>query len=99
MFDTDNYDILILGDQRREGEIALMEQTNLPKLELLVVGHHGAKEAASFELLLKTQPQVAVISAGQSRYNYPSAGTINRLEEFGCQVYRTDTQGTIEFGR
>jgi len=99
LFQPDNYDILILGDQRREGEIALMEQTNLPKLELLVVGHHGANEAASFELLLKTQPQVAIISVGQSRYNYPSAGTINRLEEFGCQVYRTDTQGTIEFGR
>lgn len=99
LFQPKNYDILILGDRRRDGELALLEQADIPELELLVVGHHGANGAASFEFLLETRPQVAVISAGESRYHYPSFGTVERLEDFDCQVFRTDEQGTIEFGR
>lgn len=99
LFQPNNYDILILGDRRKDGELALMEQTDLPELELLIVGHHGGNGAASFEFLLKTRPQIAVISAGETDNRYPAFGTIKRLEEFGCQVLRTDVEGTIEFGR
>lgn len=99
LFQPNNCDILILGDRRRPGELALLEQADIPELELLVVGHHGADGAASFEFLLETRPQAAVISVGESRYHYPSLDTIERLEDFDCQVLRTDEQGTIEFGR
>jgi len=99
LFQPDNCDILILGDRGRSGELALMEQTNLPELELLVVGHHGSAGATSLELLLETRPRAAVISVGDNSYGHPAPEVLERLDDFGCTVYRTDMCGTIEFGR
>ena len=97
LFQPENYDILITGDRGRAGEMALLEQTQLPELELLVVGHHGAKSAACLELLKATDPALAVISVGENTYGHPSAAVLNRLALFNCPVMRTDLQGTIIF--
>ena len=50
LFQPENCDILITGDRGSTGERALLQQTTLPELEILVVGHHGAnllKEAVN----------------------------------------------------
>ena len=99
MFQPENYDILILSDRNRSGELALMDQVVLPRLELLIVGHHGSAGATSLELLWQTMPRAAVISVGRNTFGHPSEQVIDRLEAVGCCVYRTDRDGTIEFGR
>ena len=99
LFQPENYDILILSDRNRAGELALMDQVALPRLELLVVGHHGSAGATSLELLWETMPQAAAISVGQNTFGHPSEQVIERLEAVDCRVYRTDRDGTIEFGR
>ena len=98
LFQPDNYDILILGDRSRSGELALMRQTELPRLELLIVGHHGSANATSYELLMQTEPQIAVISVGYNSFGHPDPRMLARLEEFNCRVYRTDQNGNLEFG-
>ena len=98
LFQPENCDILITGDRNAAGERALLEQTALPELEVLVVGHHGAKSATSLELLSATTPQAAVVSAGKDNdYGHPSQEALDRLALFGCRVFRTDIQGTIIF--
>jgi competence protein ComEC len=98
LFQPENCDILITGDRDIAGENALMAQTDLPEVEILVVGHHGAKNATGMQLLKKTNPVSAVISVGlHSAYDHPSQDVLYRLSLFGCEVYRTDRDGTIIF--
>lgn len=98
LFQPENCDILITGDRSTDGELALMEHTQLPDLEILIAGHHGSKTSTSLELLNATRPELVIISVGEdNRYGHPTWETLERLRIFGCDVYRTDTQGTIIF--
>ena len=96
LFQKADYDILITGDRGALGEMALILEEKLPQTEVLVVGHHGASGSTS-ELLLQTlQPQLAVISVGTDNpYGHPSTQVLERLKEHGCEVRRTDIEGTI----
>ena len=61
-----------------------------------MVGHLGAKDAASFELLRTVRPEIAVISVGAlNPYGHPTEEVVERLELFGCSILRTDQDGTI----
>ena len=96
LFQSGNYDILITGDRSTLGEKLLMQRLELPKLDVLVVGHHGSKTSTSQELLDITQPKVAVISVEKdNRYGHPNQEILDRLTAIGCQIYRTDRDGTI----
>ena len=100
LFQTKNYDILITGDRGVAGERRLLEEKGLPKLEILVVGHHGSHTSTSIELLQETRPKHAVISAGDNAsYDLPSEQTLRRLRLFDCRIWRTDLSGTITFRR
>jgi competence protein ComEC len=100
LFQTENCDILVTGDRSREGELRLLQRTQLPELELLIAGHHGSKTATSESLLSLTSPEYVFISAGENnRYGHPSKEVLERLERHGCAVYRTDRQGDLIFRR
>lgn len=73
-----------------------MRMIDLPKLEVLVVGHHGSKYSTGQSLLDKTQPQIAIISVGlDNRYGHPAQEVLEKLTEAGCEIYRTDRNGKI----
>ena len=96
LFQAGDCDILITGDRSAAGERKLLEKTELPRLEVLVAGHHGSKNSTCDELLDATKPQVVVISAGENNpYGHPAQELLDRLESYGCIVFRTDRDGTI----
>ncbi len=96
LFQPENCDILITGDRSTTGERALLEHTELPDLEILVAGHHGSSSSTSWELLDATRPEIVLISVGEDNsYGHPAWETLERLDLFGCTVYRTDMDGTI----
>lgn len=98
LFQAENCDILITGDRSTAGERRLLQETELPKLEVLVVGHHGSKASTSLELLHATWPEYAVISVGDTNnYGHPAPETLERLSRYGCKIRRTDLEGTIIF--
>jgi len=98
LFQRENCDILITGDRSSVGEKALLEDINLPKLELLVVGHHGSASSTSMELLHATSPKTAVISVGEDNfYGHPAEDVLYRLRLFSCSIWRTDLDGTVVF--
>ena len=100
LFQAENCDILITGDRSKAGERRLLRQAELPMLDLLILGHHGSNASTSIELLHATCPRAAAISVGENnRYEHPRQEVLERLAQFDCQVYRTDTQGTIIFRR
>ena len=96
LFQGENCDILITGDRNKTGEKYLLEQTELPDIEVLVAGHHGAASSTSWELLDVIRPKMAVISVGSDNtYGHPEQSVLDLLTFFGCKIYRTDLHGTI----
>ena len=68
----------------------------LPDVELMVAGHHGSRYSTTEELLAAVRPEVAVISVGKNnRYGHPAQETMERLNNAGAELYRTDLQGTV----
>lgn len=100
LFEGENCAILITGDRSILGERLLMRKVHLPKVDVLVAGHHGAADATSEMLLNETRPEIVMISVGKdNRYGHPAREVLQRLAEFGCRVYRTDVHGTIVYRR
>jgi len=92
----DNKKILLTGDSGDQAEKVMIEQGNLPDIDILKVGHHGSKYASTLEFLEKIRPERAVISVGaKNSYGHPTMETLQRLEQVGAQVSRTDQEGTI----
>ncbi len=61
----------------------------------LKVAHHGSKFATSREFVEHLGVKLAVISSGENTYGHPSKEVIDRLDEAGAKVLRTD-EGTIK---
>ena len=100
LFESEKCDILITGDRSDFGERMLMRKAELPDVDLLIAGHHGARDSTSEELLRTVTPETVIISAGDgNRYGHPHQELLDRLEQFGCTVYRTDLSGTIIYRR
>ena len=93
---TGAFDVLITGDMGEEVEPILLEHAALPDIELLVAGHHGSKYATSQPLLDAVRPELAFISVGEHNYyGHPAPETLERLEQSGADIYRTDRDGTL----
>ena len=100
LFDTQKCDILVTGDRGGFGERMLLRRQTLPEVDVLVAGHHGAQDATCEELLTAVHPKIVCISAGADNpHGHPAPQLLERLNRFGCSIYRTDIQGTITIRR
>ncbi len=63
--------------------------------EVLKVGKHGAGSASSFLLIDAIQPEIAVISVGETDRLEPHPTILERFRLRGAEVYRTDLNGTV----
>ena len=100
LFESENCVILVTGDLDQAGERRLVREGKIPRTDILVVGHHGSRNAASEELMAAARPKVAVISAGADNpFGHPHQEALDRLERAGAAVFRTDQSGTIVIRR
>lgn len=87
---------LLMGDIETNAELNLInnygEKLNA---DVLKVSHHGSNKGTSNELLQLVSPEYAVILVGVNINNLPSKGCIERLENNGCKILRTDLQATV----
>jgi competence protein ComEC len=66
------------------------------QVRVLKVGHHGSRSATSDAWLRELRPREAVISVGKrNSYGHPAPDVIERLEQRGIPIRRTDREGTI----
>lgn len=97
MLEAYNYHFLFTGDLEKEGEKDILAHEKLPIIDVLKVGHHGSRSSTSSDLLEQIHPVVSIISAGRNnRFGHPHKETIEALERFKSDVYRTDEQGAIQ---
>jgi len=82
-------------DSKEEQKI-VDAKTNL-RADVLKVAHHGSKYSSSNIFLAAVDPQIAVISDGKNnQYHFPTSEVLQRLQNFGIKVLRTDTNGDVK---
>lgn len=95
-----NFSMLLTGDLEGEGEksVAALLRTNaITGISVLKVAHHGSKNSTKEEFLRQCSPAVAVISCGErNTYGHPHKETLERLNDMGTAVYRTDCSGAVQ---
>lgn len=95
-----DFTMLLTGDLEGEGEksVAALLRTNaITGISVLKVAHHGSKNSTKEEFLLQCSPAVAVISCGErNTYGHPHKETLERLNDMGTAVYRTDCSGAVQ---
>lgn len=88
---------LFTGDAEEKSEKDMISKNLISKVDVLKVGHHGAKTSTSTALLNKAKPTYAVISVGKNSYGHPTSTVIKRLNSAKAKIYRTDKSGNIIF--
>jgi competence protein ComEC len=98
---------LFTGDMRAQEEKAFLQgrsglaeslRTALAPVDVMKVAHHGSKTSTGEDWLAFWKPAVSVISVGKNNvYGHPNPGVLERLEQSGTDIYRTDRNGEIAF--
>ncbi|MHB8063347.1 MAG: DNA internalization-related competence protein ComEC/Rec2, partial [Ruminiclostridium sp.] len=91
-----NVRALFTGDSEIPVEQRMLEEGLDLSSDLLKVGHHGSNGATSEEFINKVKPKYAVASLGENNnFGHPSQFVVDRLEERGVLLLRTDERGAI----
>lgn len=87
---------LFTGDAEKALEKETLSKDYDLRATVLKCGHHGSAGATSAAFLQAVSPEYAVISCGAGNiYGHPSETILRRLQDFGCETLRTDTEKTI----
>ena len=93
-----NFKMLFTGDIEEVAEKRLIDlyKNNELKADILKVAHHGSKTSSTQEFLDLVEPKIALIGVGKNNiFGHPSNQTIQRLNNMGCVIKRTDLNGEI----
>lgn len=91
----DNHFVLC-GDAEAQAEADMVNNGEPLQSDVLKAGHHGSSTSTSDAFLKKVSPSYVVIQCGKDNsYGHPHKETMEKLEKAGCQVFRTDEDGTI----
>ena len=94
--ELDGYKFMFMGDASVTTEKEILDNYNLPNIDVLKVGHHGSKTSSSKEFIDDINPKYSVISVGKNnRYGHPNKEVLETLKD--SRVYRTDQNGSIMF--
>jgi competence protein ComEC len=91
---------LLSGDIMSEAEWELIRNRADMASTVTKVAHHGSQTSTTSGYLSVVTPRAAAISCGVgNKFGHPDAEVLKRLQEkIGtANIYRTDTQGTIDF--
>ena len=87
---------LFTGDAESDSEEEMLHAGYDLRSDVLKCGHHGSSTSTSAAFLQAVQPTYAVISCGvDNDYGHPHRETLDKLNDAGVQIYRTDEQDTI----
>jgi competence protein ComEC len=92
-----NRSILLPGDAEKQAEREILRgSTAVLHSDVLKVGHHGSKNSTTAEFLSAVHPKLGIISVGEANpYGHPSPELLERLEQSGVRILRTDRDGAV----
>ena len=87
---------VMCGDAENQAEEDIVNSGAVLKADVLKAGHHGSSTSTSDAFLKKVSPSWVVIQCGKGNsYGHPHKETMEKLKKAGCQILRTDVEGTI----
>ena len=90
------YNFMFMGDASTTKEHEILNEYDIPNIDVLKVGHHGSKTISSKDFIDDINPKYSIISVGKNnRYGHPNKETLDNLEK--SKIYRTDQYGSIMF--
>ena len=89
---------LFPGDIEFRGEQVLVsDSAGSLRAHVLLSPHHGSKSSSSKAFLKQVQPDICVISSGAGNFfGFPHDQTLQRLQNLGCTIIRTDQAGAVQ---
>ena len=91
----ENRNILLMGDASKESEKYLLNTYNLPKMDILKVGHHGSDTSSSEKFIQTVSPKISLISAGKNNvYGHPHQQTLKKLKN--SRILITKENGAVK---
>jgi beta-lactamase superfamily II metal-dependent hydrolase len=88
-------DFLLTGDADTEIEEEMINEAYNLDAEVLKVGHHGSDTSTSQAFLEAVDPLFAAVSVGENSYGHPSKSVLDRLTNYGVDIYTTQQSGDI----
>ena len=89
---------LMTGDAEAESEFEMQRFGSFLKSDLLKVAHHGSASSSGPDFVDKVAPDCFIVSVGRfNRSGLPSKSVMDRLNNSGCRVLRTDLHGAVQF--
>ena len=91
------FDWLLTADigEKEEKAVAARLASESRQVEVLKVAHHGSKYSSGQEFLARVKPVLAVISVGKNHFGHPTKEVLDRLQQIGAKILRTDQDGEI----
>jgi competence protein ComEC len=87
---------LLTGDIERSTEEKLVTQQVPLEADFLKVPHHGSKTSSTQAFLAAVAPRDAVVSVGEGNaFGHPSESVVDRYQQDGVQLFRTDRNGAV----
>ena len=87
---------LLVGDAEHDQLQALLDSSEVGKVDVYKVGHHGSKNAITDEQAQALSPSLSLVSVGaHNRYGHPAANTTDALAAAGSEILRTDEHGDV----
>jgi len=94
--ELNGYKFMFMGDASTITEHEILNDYNLPDIDVLKVGHHGSRTSSSEEFINVIDPKYSIISVGKNnRYGHPNKEVLENLEN--SKIHRTDKDGSIMF--
>ncbi|WP_400998183.1 ComEC/Rec2 family competence protein [Agromyces sp. GXQ0307] len=90
---TPDYRAIFLGDLGREAQDAMRRSTELPRVDLVKVAHHGSADQSA-DLYGELAASVGLIGVGaENGYGHPTASLLELLDDTGTVTVRSDHSG------
>jgi len=91
-----NFRMLFTGDAGAEAEQRFLAEGIDLHADVLKVGHHGSAYSSTPAFIAAVHPHYAIVSVGRHNlFGHPAASTLETLQHFNAQIYRTDQNGAI----
>ena len=89
-----DFQMLFMGDAGIEAYNSVNNDIDNENIEILKVGHHGARGVVDSDMVSKLNPQVSLVSTGKNTFGHPNKATLDILRN--TDIYRTDRNNSIE---
>jgi len=90
------HSFVFTGDAEGLSEREMLRNRHDLSADFLQIGHHGSRTSTTDSFLDAVSPRLVFISVGKGNsYGHPHPSVLERLEEYGVEIYRTDRHGDI----